>query len=391
MRPKIVPCKSLAKSLVYNEEKVAHKQAECILAQNFLKDLPRLTLEDKLSRFRRLSELNERVTTSQHITLNFDPLDQLSNDQMKQIAKIYMKEIGFERQPYLVYRHHDAGHPHCHIVTSHIQRDGAPMDLYNIGRNQSEKARLHIEKEFNLVTKEMKQQLRLQQIQQRQKIDGVQKVSYGKGSTARSVSDVLEYVTENYKYSSLEELNAILRLYNVEAYRGKEGSQLYQHRGLLYRVLDEHGNYIGVPLKASFFDCKPTLDRLEEKMKLNLSLKMQHKERLTTYILWGLLEHPNKIHKPDNLEKFYRNLGNERIRMILKLDKEGNCTDATYVDFSSKCVYDSKDLHEGCSVQAIQKLIERDRTRRQQESLTQSQDLRHSHRHHLRHSLGLSL
>ena len=388
MRPKITPCKSLKHSLIYNEEKLTSKQASCILAENFLKDVHRLTLDDKLERFQRLSQLNERVTTSQHITLNFDPLDQLSDEQMQKIARSYMKELGFERQPYLVYRHFDAGHPHCHIVTSHIEANGDPKVLYNIGRNQSEKARLKIEKEFNLVTKEMKQQLR----QEKEKIDGVQRVTYGQKSTAKAVSDVLEYVTENYKYATLKELNAVLKLYRVEAYRGKENSQLYQHRGLLYRVLDEHGNYIGVPLKASFFDCKPTLDNLEKRMQLNQSLKMNHINRLTSHISWELFENPNSGIKPDNLEKFMDNLRREGITVVLKQDKEGNCSDAAYVDFHTKCIFDSKDLAPECNLQAIQQLIERDRTRRQQqESLDESQELEHTHLHRHHHSHGLGL
>ena len=140
-----MPCKQIAKTLQYNEEKLTQGTAECILAANFLKDVSRLTPQDKLHCFQRRMALNERVTTNQHITLNFDPLDKLSNEQMQQIAKRYMKEIGFERQPYLVYRHYDAGHPHCHIVTTHVRPDGSPIEQYNIGRNQSEKARLSIE------------------------------------------------------------------------------------------------------------------------------------------------------------------------------------------------------------------------------------------------------
>ena len=31
-----------------------------------------------------------------------------------------MEQIGFGDQPYLVYQHNDAGHPHIHIVTTRI-------------------------------------------------------------------------------------------------------------------------------------------------------------------------------------------------------------------------------------------------------------------------------
>jgi hypothetical protein len=361
MRPKITPCRNIAKSLLYNELKVTQGIADCLAAANFLKPLPRLSFEDKLRRFERRMDLNERVCTNQHITLNFDPSDSLSNDQMKKIAMQYMKEIGFERQPYLVYRHRDAGHPHCHIVTTHVQKDGDPMELYNIGRNQSEKARQHIEAEFRLVTAEMKKKRREQQ----QKVDGVQRLKYGEKTLARSMSDILEHVTENYKYTSLKDLNTVLRLYNVEAYRGKEGSQLYQNRGLLYRALDEHGKYIGVPLKASFFDCKPTLNHLEHKFVLNQSAKLKQQQIVATNIQWELRQYP------DNLENFTAKLRGDRIHMVLTRDKTGNCKEVAYI--KDNCIFNGDELGIHCNRDAIQNLLNRNQIRQEQEPLEQSQ------------------
>ena len=106
-----MPSRSIKRSICYNENKVTQNQAECLYAANFLKDTDRLTIDDKLLRFERRQQLNERVTTSLHITLNFDPADTLPDEKMRRIATLYMEKIGFEKQPYLVYRHHDAGHP----------------------------------------------------------------------------------------------------------------------------------------------------------------------------------------------------------------------------------------------------------------------------------------
>lgn len=372
MRPKIMTSHSIARSLSYNEDKVRLGKAECLTAANFLKDLPRLTPEDKLHCFRRRMDLNDRVSTSLHITLNFDPTDELSNGQMKQIATLYMKEIGFERQPYLVYRHYDAGHPHCHIVTTHIRRDGSPIELFNIGRNQSEKARQHIEAEFSLVTAEMKQQA----WQERQKIDGVQRIIYGEKAITQSISRVLKHVTENYRCTSLTDLNAVLRLYNLEAYRGKEGSQLYQHRGLLYRVLDEHGKYIGVPLKASFFDFKPTLANLEKQFLQNLSLKEQSRQHVATEVKWQLLQNSQ------DLKKVEQKLAEAQIRMTLRQDKDGNCKEVSYIDFRSKSIFSGNELGEHCNAKAIQHVLDRQKAF-ELEHPPEKQRQVHKHRHSL--------
>jgi hypothetical protein len=374
MRPKIMTSRSIARSLCYNEEKVRLGKAECIAAANFLKDLSRMTPEDKLHHFQRRMDLNDRVRTSQHITLNFDPSDTLSNGQMKQIANLYMKEIGFERQPYVVYRHNDAGHPHCHIVTTHIRRDGSPIDLYNVGRNQSEKAKQLIENEFGLITAEMKRQVR----EEKEKIDGVPRIQYGEKAISRSISQVLEYVTENYYCTSLPDLNALLRLYNLEAYRGKEQSKLYQHRGLLYRVLDDNGKYIGVPLKASFFDCKPTLANLEKKFEQNLSQKIESRHYASIRIKWQLFQNSQ------NLQQASKKLAQDGIEMVLRQDKNGNCKEVTYVDFESRCVFSGSELGEECDANAIRQVQERQKAYEladHTQELKQIQKRRHSLHH----------
>ena len=65
-----------------------------------------------------------------------------------------MDKIEFGKQPYLVYRHNDDGHPHCHIVTNNIQRDGKRIDPHLLGIRKSEPARKEIEHIFRLVKAE---------------------------------------------------------------------------------------------------------------------------------------------------------------------------------------------------------------------------------------------
>lgn len=62
-----------------------------------------------------------------------------------------MDKIGFGDQPYLIYQHHDAGHPHIHITSINVQDNGKRIDMHNIGKDKSEPARKEIEEAFNLV------------------------------------------------------------------------------------------------------------------------------------------------------------------------------------------------------------------------------------------------
>ena len=90
---------------------------------------------EKLNRFQNLVNLNKRATTNSiHISLNFGLDEKISREKLVEIASDYMEKIGFGRQPYLVYQHLDAGHPHFHIVSTHIQKDGKRISLHNLGR-----------------------------------------------------------------------------------------------------------------------------------------------------------------------------------------------------------------------------------------------------------------
>jgi hypothetical protein len=143
--------------------------------------------------------------------------------------------------------------------------------MQNIGRNQSEKARKAIEEKFELI----KAEGRNQNEQLNLKVNA-QKVQYGKAPTKRALTNVLDNVIDHFKYSSLAELNSILKLYNVMADRGKENSRMYQKRGLVYTALDDNGNKIGTPIKASDFYSKPTLKYREGKFVQNETLKQKH-------------------------------------------------------------------------------------------------------------------
>ena len=245
---KITSPHSLNRALNYNEKKVQKGQAECINAGNYILNPEQMKFHHKLERLQDLISLNERTkkTNTLHISLNFDPSEKHSKELLSSIAQTYMDKIGFGSQPYLVYQHNDAGHPHIHIVTTTIQSDGKRIDTYNIGRNQSEKARKEIEQEFGLIKAQDKKSQAVSEIIPA----NVQKAQYGKSETKRSITNVLDEVINQYKYTSLAELNAILKQYNVIADRGTEGGRIYKTNGLLYKLLDAAGNKIGVPIKV---------------------------------------------------------------------------------------------------------------------------------------------
>ena len=336
--------KSISKSLNYNEQKVRVGKAELISASNFLKDMDKLNFREKIWQFKRLTSLNERVITNAlHVSLNFDPNEKLGKEKLIEIADSYMNQIGFGEQPYLVYRHDDAGHPHIHIVSTNIRPTGNRISMHNLGRNQSEKARKEIEMEFGLVRAEDKKSKKASDLVP----VNVYMAIYGKTETRQAISNVLGVVVNQYRFSSLPELNAILRLYNVTADPGQKGSRINNYRGLTYRILDEQGNKIGIPLKASAFFMKPTLKMLESKFAENETLKQPFKRRLAVEIEYSLAKNPRSI------VDFIDTLSRNGINVVLRQSKECQVYGITYVDIKTKSVFNGSDLGKEYSAKGI--------------------------------------
>lgn len=61
-----------------------------------------------------------------HISLDFHPADtpRMTDELMEEVAKDYMRQMGLVNTPYIVVRHYDKVHPHCHIVFSRVDYDG---------------------------------------------------------------------------------------------------------------------------------------------------------------------------------------------------------------------------------------------------------------------------
>jgi hypothetical protein len=244
-----------------------------------------------------------------------------------------------------VYQHYDAGHPHCHIVTNNIQRDGKRIDLHLLGIRKSEPARKEIEEMFGLVKAEgrkQKEQFSLNPID-------VGRVQYGKAESRKAINSVLNKVLFDYKYSSLPELNAVLNLYNVHADRGSEESRVFKNNGLLYKILDQNSKPIGVPIKASEFYSRPTLKFLEAKFKSNEAEKESYKKYVKNAIKLAFFR--EDIISSERLSKI---LEQESIHMILRKSNEGQLYGITYVDHKTRSVFNGSSLGKEFSAKGIQ-------------------------------------
>lgn len=341
--------KSIRGILHYNEQKVSEGHARVIMASGFAIELESLDFNSKLRRFQHLTELRPSVATNAlHISLNFDISEKLQDEKMQRIANRYMELLGFGNQPFLVYRHEDVSHQHLHIATVSIQADGTPISLHNIGRKRSEEARQTVEKEFGLFVAMSKKKNTHPPI----KAIDVEKIIYGKTPTKRAISNVVSAVLENYRFTSLPEYNAVLRQFNVVADRGAEDSEMYRKNGLIYSLLDEKGNNVGVPLKASSFYHKPTLANIEKKYEKNKDQRERFKKDIKDRLDDILLRY--EIVTRDTLKK---ELAKNGIFLLFRENQQGIIYGATYVDNMNHTVFNGSALGKGYSASAIGKRL----------------------------------
>ena len=349
MVAKILTGSSIRGLINYNESKVNIGTATPILASKFGLDIEQLGLRHKVARFEHLTKLNSRVKTNAvHIMLNFDPSEILPTEKLQMIAVDYMNGIGFDEQPFLVYKHDDANHPHIHIVTTNIKADSTRVDLHNIGKVLSEKTRKELEVKYNLVKAEGSGK------EQQIAPVNIDLAHYGERQTKRSIYNVVTAVLRSYKFTSFSEYNALLKSFNVIADRGPEDSVMFQKRGLVYSILDDNGIRIGIPFKASSFAGNPVLTKVESKFKLNLERRKVHAESLKGIILEQLT---NAIGSTSN--QLVDKLRRKGVSLIYRQNNEGRIYGLTYVDHNTRCVFNGSDLGKAFSAKAVLEILKK--------------------------------
>lgn len=364
MRPQITYPTSLKRAVNYHEKKVQKQDAKLLQAHNFFKQPQDMNIHDKLNRFNDLMKLNKRAKLKLvHISLNFHPSDKekLSDDLYVRLADEYMNRIGFGDQPYLVYKHMDAGHPHIHILSTLIKDDGTRIRTHNMAKELSEPARKDMEKMYGFIPADKKEKRTEQEHESCNTSTGLPP---DKSSTIRRITNVLDKVLDQYKYASLQEFNALLQTQGVKADRGTEESRIYKNRGLMYVLIDRTGKAITKPIKASVFHSKPTLDLLEKKFEENKVTNPKALQSIKHSIDWAFKRSPQAVHE---LAKALRK---DKIDLIIRKNEEGRVYGITYVSHEKKVVVNGSDLGKEYAAKRVLERLNNKPAQRQTEPTT---------------------
>lgn len=336
---------SPAGAVFYNEQKVGKGEAERLAIRNFEGTrLPthRLTPSMVADKLEDRAALNERVKLPTfHVSLALAKGELVPAPDLVAIADQYMQGMGYGRQPYAIYQHHDTEHPHVHIVSVRIDEVGRKI-TDSFEREKSNTLRQQIEKEFGLQIAE--------KVGLRPERQELKPVEYGKGNLKADISAVVQGILKDFTFSSFSQFNQLLKIYNVQA---TEIPLNDQKPGLKYAAIDSQGNQLGTAIKASSLAYRPTFETIQRRMSAGKKIKGDRIAPLRKAADYHL-SHSN------NWNDFQQRLSRMGVEVIPHLGKDGNLFGISYIDTKQRIVYTGSELGKSFTAGSLKKVLGED-------------------------------
>lgn len=265
-----------------------------------------------------------------HISLNPDPNDEVSDERFIQLAQDYMQEMGYGEQPFVVFKHTDIDRTHIHIVSVSVDEDGKKISDRFERRRSMEVCRA-LEKKYGLLSAMDRSWNSKKPI--------FSPVNYNTGGVKSQIASVIRHLPKYYRFRTLGEYNALLSLFNLtsEKVEGELGGMT--QKGLLYFTLNNDGEKVGHPFKASLFGKDAGLKSLEvyfEKCR-DVLKNDGSKSKLLNSI-------SNAMMYTTNEEDFKTYLKRQGINTVVRRNNSGLMYGITFIDHNSKTVWNGSGL-----------------------------------------------
>jgi hypothetical protein len=368
MVARIITGSNLYGALEYNQQKV-DKSAGRVLATHLLSEPvdEKFSVAETVADFHFWMPKNFRTEKPViHISLNPDPKDSLTDEQLVEIAEKYMERMGWGQQPYIVFKHSDIEREHIHIVSVQVGRDG--KKIKDTKRNERSVA----------ITEELEREYGLHPAkgQKRQEAWQLKAVNHTVGDLKQQIVSVVKPILYMYRFQTLGEFRALMSLYNVrvEEVRGSRNGKPY--RGLLYTALDENGQKAEVtPLKSSLLGKSFGYDALEKLMERSgakiagdncRELSTSREQSSFTRIAEARMKvtHEVREHTRHRVAEAFAvaSTGSElrerlralHIDLYIRRNESGRITGATFIDHENRSVFNGSRLGKVYSANALQ-------------------------------------
>ena len=323
MIAKITGGKSIYGALKYNGLKTENGKAKIILQNNmFASPDNRFDMALCLRSFEPYLIANNRTENPViHISLNPDPKDKVTDEQLSEMAKKYMKEMGYGNQPYIVFKHSDIDREHLHIVSIRVDETGKKIKSDFEHRRSMDVCR-KLEQEYSL---------RKAGKEQRTETSELKKIDYQRGDVKHQVGNIVKYLFDNYQFQSFGEFRTLLELFNVTVEEVKGAIYDKPYQGLLYVATDDKGKRIGTPFKSSLFGKSVGYDALQR--KFGESKQIIKDKQLREKLYPAVRQAMNQAKDKENFTLLMKEKG---IGVIFRQNGTGRIYGVTFIDHKNK-------------------------------------------------------
>ena len=317
MIAKISATENLGGTLGYNFKKVEKGEASILLAAELFQSKEgRYTMEEVFADMEALIPKKCRTKkTVFHCSLNPHPDEKLSNETLTQIAKEYMEELGYGKQPYIVFKHNDIPREHIHIVSLRVDSKGRKIND-RFEKRRSKQITDALERKYNLIPSSKVSEHAAE----------TPKVDIDGGNIKEQVASVLRMVLKHYCFCSLGELNAILSAYNLAVEEVKTEFRGRKYDGLVYVPTDDKGDKVSSPIHASDIGRGVGYTAVQNRMQKS----KQAIKPLISIIRYRVLQTMRT--SPKTEEELRQRLEEQGLRVFIRKNESGRIYGITFID-----------------------------------------------------------
>jgi len=341
MISKISSSNTLYGALAYNQNKIESDHAKVIFSQKMIENRDgNINIHTCLQSFEPYLIANRKTEKPVfHASINPDPNDVLTDEQLSEIAQEYMQKMGYGEQPFVVYKHEDIARTHIHIVSLRVDEEGRKIsDKFEHRRSMD-------------VCRELEQKYGLIPADQKQRYGGLplKPIKHDAGDIKHQIANIIRPIARDYHFLSLKEYKALLSLYNagMEEIRGEAKGKLYS--GIVYTALNDKGEKTGSPFKSSLFGKSTGIAALEKRIKKSaFIIKDKALKDRSKQIISAAMK---------TCSDFEGTLQKQGISVIFRTNSEGRIYGATFIDHTQKCVFNGSRLGKEFSANVFNDLF----------------------------------
>ena len=319
-------------ALAYNQLKVEKENGQILLTNRII-ETPNgqysvAQLAQSFETYLIANRNTEKPTL--HISLNPDPKDNVSDEKFKLMAQDYMQELGYGEQPFVVFKHTDIDRTHIHIVSVCVNEEGKKIsDKFE--KRRSMNVCRELENKYELISATEKKHTQNENI--------FHPVNYKTEDIKSQIASVVRHLPTYYQFQTLGEYNALLSLFNITIEKLETELQGKIRQGLLYIPLNEKGERVGHPLKASLFGKNAGLPALELHFEKSKEALKNHTGKLTIKTAIAIA-----LQSTNDEKNFKKQLAEQGINVMVRTNDTGRIYGITFIDHNSKAIWNGSRL-----------------------------------------------